>query len=88
MIKCVECGTTFKEDENVVITHGDLYDPVHEKCHYSYLLNNRLKDTMSLNEYEKQLGKKLSNIRHNVLKEYEGQKLEEIFKQQQLKKIG
>ena len=38
----------------------------------------RLPTIHSTNEYEKQLGKKLSNIRQNVLKKYEGQKLEEI----------
>ena len=55
MIKCVECGRPFKEDENVVITDGDMYDPVHEQCHYNYLLNNRPKDTLPLNEYKEQL---------------------------------
>ena len=55
MIKCVECGKLFKEDENIVITHGYIYDSVHEEWHYNYLLNNRLKDTLSLNEYKEQL---------------------------------
>lgn len=73
--KCVECGRPFKEDENVVITHGDMYDPVHEKCHYSYLLNNRLKDTLSLNEYEKEF---------NELREYTKRQQENYIKKKGL----
>ena len=38
----------------------------------------RLPSTIAKDEYEKQLGQKLSTIRFNVLKKYEGQALEEI----------
>ncbi|WP_025731334.1 hypothetical protein [Heyndrickxia ginsengihumi] len=51
-IKCRMCNKNFKANDIIVVTDRNLEEPVHEECHYDYLLNMHLNNSCSLKEFK------------------------------------
>ncbi|PKR82405.1 hypothetical protein [Heyndrickxia camelliae] len=62
MIKCKVCNQPLKETDDIMVVDGNIYEAVHDECHYRYISNMHMNNLVSLgelkemiNEYEETL---------------------------------